>query len=79
MQSHAKKVKKKSATAAAHAKVENGNAINVEESETENDETDARSADSEEEDNEEEDTKSEKKTTKKAQKVNVTARLFLNF
>ena len=79
MQSHAKKVNKKSATAATHVKVENGNAINVEESETENDETDARSADSEEEDNEEEDTKSEKTTTKKAQKVNVITRLFLNF
>ena len=79
MQLNAKKVKKKSATAAAHAKVENGNTANVEESQTKNDETDARLAGSEEEDNEEEDTKAEKNTTKKAQKVNAVSRLFLNF
>ena len=42
-----------------------------------NDETDARSVDSEEEDNEEEDTKVERKTNKKAQRVNIMARLFL--
>ena len=59
-------------------KTENSNATNVEESETVNDETDARSVDSEDEDNEEEDTKVERKTTKKAQKVNKMARLFLN-
>ena len=41
-------------------------------------ETDARSVDSEDEDNEEEDTKVERKTTKKAQKVNIMATLFLN-
>ena len=51
----------------------------VEEPKTENDETDARSVASEEEDNEEEDTKAEAKTTKKAHKVNIKARLFLNF
>ena len=73
MQPHAKKVRKKSATAAAQAKTENSNATNVEESETVNDENDVRSVDSEEED-----TKVERKTTKKAQKVNIMARLFLN-
>ena len=78
MQPHAKKVRKKSATVAAQAKTENSNATNVEESETVNDETDARSVDSEDEDNEEEDTKVERKTTKKVQKVNIRARLFLN-
>ena len=78
MQPNAKKVRKKSATTAAQAKTENINARNVEESETVNDETDARSVDSEDEDNEEEDTKVERKNTKKAQKVNIMARLFLN-
>ena len=79
MQPYAKKVRKKSPTAAAQAKTENSNATNVEESETVNDETDARSVDSEDEDNEEEeDTNVERKTTKKAQKVNIMARLFLN-
>ena len=78
MQPHAKNVREKSATAAAQAKTENSNATNVEESETVNDETDARSVDSEDEDNEEGDTKVERKTTKKVQKVNIMARLFLN-
>ena len=78
MQPHARKVRKKSATAVAQAKTENSNATNVEESETVNDETDARLVDSEDEDNEEEDTKVERKTTKKAQKVNIMTRLFLN-
>ena len=50
MQPHAKKVRKKSATAAARAKTENSNATNVQESETVNDETDVRSVDSEDED-----------------------------
>ena len=79
MQSHAKKVKKKSTTATAQVKTEISYAINVEESETENDETDARSVDSEEEGNEEENTKAERKTTKSPQKVNIIIRLFLNF
>ena len=78
MQPHDKKVRKKSVTAAGQAKTENNHATSVEESETVNDETDARSVDSEDEDNEEEDTKVERKTTKKAQKVNKMARLFLN-
>ena len=78
MQPHAKKVRKKSATTAAQVKTENSNATNVEESETVNDETDVRSVDSEDEDNDEEDTKVERKTTKKAQKVNIMARLCLN-
>ena len=79
MQSHAKKAKRKSTTTAACTKVENGNATNIKDSETENDETDTRSADSENEENEEDDKKTEKKATKKAQKVNVITRLLLNF